>query len=736
MINFTRLTALSAISLIICSVDANAIKTVENFDMHKYAFKGNLSRQSRNSRAELTEVPVKEDAGAGLFRAPEAVEPTPALSLPASDMIGDIDGPDGKLWFYSANYVYDYIEHEMYTERIMREYEYKIYDSDLNFVGSIKDKVRYNEETGETRVAGSELAPVITKNFFNSDDKYEIVVGLSVNTCEEFDFVMHYYSVVYSLGGEKTDGYDNPVMKLDNIIGDVLDASTPEEERFFITFMEDDNEKVPDKDYDNPDPNDPDPMGYWAMLTSQGLKVETYAKADASGNLVKVWEKRLRLCDLPGDQQSSPFLISYVHDGKPYFAFSRYEDSFFNPYYDIMQESTQRENNDLIVEIYGIEDNNTVTLKQTANIPAKHNTELEGVLCSFYSIGSFRYRDDIRYPAGSDKADFIVTQQDYSKASDDEYITSFHTHNADGTYRNTLYQYAHSHSTMSDIPGFDSMEMFVAQNVVGDFVFHFVNLATGEEELSINSKYEIDEYLDPDQMTSNLDRVPVGDSYMFAAEMRNPSQDENGNDFMRIMWLDKEGNFDRIDEVPMGTGVYYATVLIESSVLDNKLFDDDDEYEYLVLLKRGYEQEKKKEEVIVGKALSEAYPEGKTLLYLTPDDVKGDLRNIAPYSYAYTDTPLFIISYYNEEENKSCEDFYKLPLVTGNTSVDMIPSFGDNASGIQFNGDTVFANGKISIFNAQGAKVAEATDSLRVSSLQSGLYIATCNGKSLKIMVK
>lgn len=383
MINFTRLAALSALSLtVLCSTDANALKTVESFDLHKYAFKGNLARQARKNKAEMPATPVRENLGNGIFRAPEAVMPTPALSLPASETIGDIDGPDGTLWFYTGNFKYEYIqESEHYSQPVMQEYEFDIYDSRMNHVGTIRDKVRYKE--GELAVPLAELAPVVTKNYFNTDDKYEVVVGLYVNTTV---YKNNEYSIVYSIGGEKEDGYDKPIMVRNDMIGDVLNASTPDEEKFFITFMKDDNEEQPGNG--ETDPDNPDKDGYWAMLISRGLRLETYAKVDASGNLVKIWEKRLRLCDLPGDQQSSPFFITYVHDGKPYFAFSKYEDSFFNPYYEYTEESTQRENNDLIVELYSIKDNNTVELVQSANIPTKLNTEIEE--CSILSIRSVR----------------------------------------------------------------------------------------------------------------------------------------------------------------------------------------------------------------------------------------------------------------------------------------------------------------------------------------------------------
>lgn len=731
MTNFTRLTALSMLTLTMAvSVNATAVNPYKDFDLHRFAYKGSSMQQKKSLGVNGVDVITRGEAGEGTLEAAESAYAIPDFSFSSSEIVGDLDGPDGKLWFYTGSYKYDYVPvaDGDYKRPIMREYEFTVYDSDLKKVGAIKDKVRYKE--GEVAVPLAELAPVVTRNFFNSDDKYEIVVGLYVNT--EI-FINNEYSIIYSIGGEKEDGYDKPIMERKEVIGDVLNASTDNEERFYITFLKDDNAEVSEKDPDNPDPNDPDKIGYWEMLTSYGMRVATYSKADTSGNLVKLWENRIRLADLPGDQMSAPFLMSFVKNGKPYFLYSQYEDTFFNPYYDFIQETTMRENNNLILNLFTPEDGKFVLLQET-KIPTHLNKENDRVLCSYYSVGSFRYRDDVIIRDTDCKAEFMVTVQDYSKENDDSYDTSFFTYNPDGSIKNTLYKNAFSRSTLADLEGFDPMEAFISLNVVGDFVFHFVNLRTGEEELSFTNNFEVGDDIDPELITSNLDRVPFGDTFKYAVELRSPGQDEDGNDLMRVMWITRDGKFERIDEIPMGTGVYYATVMVESSNLNPKLYDDDDEYEYLVLVKRGYPGNTVKEELLVAKPISDAYPEGKTLLYVKPEEERGVLKNIAPYPFS--DSPLLIITYHNEETNRYYEDFYKLPLNNGNSGVDMLPVVGDNDSGIMFDGHIVSAPGNIAVFGFNGARVAEGLGSVRVDRLPKGMYVVSANGSSAKILVK
>ncbi|MDE6793850.1 MAG: hypothetical protein K2J63_00925 [Muribaculaceae bacterium] len=728
MTNFTRLTVAPVLSLMLFGgMEASAVNHSVGFDIHNYAYKGKFNREQKKFCFDKADLVTRTEVNEGTLDTPDVTSPKPETSFSAAELIGDLDAPDGSTWFYTANYKYDYVEvSEYYKRPIMREYEFKIYDADLNLVGTIKDKVNYKE--GEVAVPGAELAPFVTRNFFNSDDNYEVVVGLYVNTEV---YVNNEYSIVYSIGGEKENGYDKPILVRKDLVGDVLNASVDGEENFYVTFMRDDNIEVEDTERD---PDDPDYMGYWEMLTSYGMTVETYAKADASGNIVKVWEKRIRLADLPGDQMSSPFLISFMRDDKPYFLYTQYEDTFFNPYYDFIEETTMRENNHLVVDLYSVE-NGAFSLQKQTLIPTQlNNQDNDRVLCSYYSIGSLRYRDDIIFRDGATAPEYMVSVEDYSKENDENYNTSYYLYNADGSVKNVIFKNAISHSTLTDLPGFDPLEVFVSSNLMGDYVFKIVNLTTAEEELSFTDKFEIDADIDPELITSNMDRVPSGDSFKYAIELRSPGQDENGDDLMRVMWIDRNGKFERIDEIPMGNGVYYATVLIESQSLNPNLYDSDDEHEYLVLVKRGYPDNQVKEELLVAKPLSDAYPEGKIILYLKPEEERGILKNIIPLTYS--EKPMLVISYYNEFTGMNYEDFYKLPLTASDTSVDMVAIGGGKDSGIEFDANCLRASGVITLYNMQGAKIAEGTDELNVAALPSGIYVAHANGSTVKILVK
>ncbi|MDE6409521.1 MAG: hypothetical protein K2K81_04675, partial [Muribaculaceae bacterium] len=173
--------------------------------------------------------------------------PEPATTLPPSNVTGNIDAPNGEIWYYIGEFDYKEIpphDDVAFTDRILQEYTFTIYDASMKQIGVIKDKMDYLEN--EVRVPSCDITPVATRNFFNTDDKVEIMVALAVNTTY---YVNNYRTLVYALGGEKdADGFDKPIDVLDNFVGDVIEGPSADgSDNFYITFMNDVIEEVPDE---------------------------------------------------------------------------------------------------------------------------------------------------------------------------------------------------------------------------------------------------------------------------------------------------------------------------------------------------------------------------------------------------------------------------------------------------------------------------------------------------------
>lgn len=641
--------------------------------------------------------------------------PAPEFTLGPSTTCGDIDGPDGQLLFYQMSLDYDYIEHEYYTEKILNGYSLEIFDTDHNLVGSISDKVLYAED--EKRTVYCDITPLVTRHFFNGDDNLEVIISLVINsTTPGYN---HERSVVYSLGGEKSaDGYDVPVMVLPEIVADVLDASAPGgEENYYITFM---NEQY--SEYDGSE-------DYWANLLKSKVGLSVYTKADAGGELQKVFDYDIRMVDLPGDQEYSPFVLSLVHGGKGYFVFSHYGDSLFNPYDFMDYDVTQREENTLVVDIYEV-DGSAAKRIQSTTIPFTKDSG-DGLLASFYSVGGLRYTGDINfddYGTADGQAALIVSKGNQSTTDDESLSYSYYIYNPDGTLRTTIVENTSGTVGMTDIDGCETQQMFITIDDLGQYVYRFIDLVSCKEAFSMSYLMEVDGS-DPDPITVNIDRVPEGDSYVYAAEMFYPVEEDDIS-FMRVAWFDSEGQYLRTDEINMGEDVRYATSNIDGVLLRKGVIMNSGETAYMILIKRGLEGTATQEELLIAEACSDENPYGREIMLLKPCE-KGNIASVIAFSHI--GVPLLMVVYADGDSNYTA-DFYRLPL-DGMSGISPIIAAGTTGA-IRFDGSTVSADGFIEIFDISGMRVASGNSSVDLSGVASGILIVRSGENIAKIVVK
>ena len=281
---------------------------------------------------------------------------------------------------------------------------------------------------------------------------------------------------------------------------------------------------------------------------------------------------------------------------------------------------------------------------------------------------------------------------------------------------------------MSDLPGFEPQTMFISTNAMGDYLFHFIDLESVKEILTLNYRFEIDADSDPERMTSNVDRVKVGDTYVYADELRVPSQDEDGNDLGRVLWFNKDGSFNRIDEINMGKNVYYALSYIESTTLDPDFFHKDKHNEYMMLVKRAYENSNPVEELLIAQARNVDAPEGRTFLSDGPDE-RGIIGGVRVYKNG--DKSLLLVPKISGDAQYW--DIYALPFETSDVKELTV---GDSSNAIHYTGDSIIADGQFLLFYLQGMKVADGEDSLSTVGFDAGIYIVVSNGEVRKIVIK
>lgn len=665
---------------------------------------------------------------------------TPDSSLSKVRGFGDVDGPDGQLWYYTTELVSKNIQHAYYVEKILTEYIFTIYDAQMKEVGKIHDKMRY--EADEIRVPGPEngcnLLPVITKNFFNNDDKFEVVISLSVNTTTENK--NNYRSVVYSLGGEKeslevedvntgkmvTKQFDKPIAQYPELVVDVLEVPSAEGEQIYMTFSHDVYASDEQRDGSAGITDD-----YWETLTKAGMTFNTYGKADSEGHLTKALDVFIPFLNQQGDQENTPPLLTFVHNDKGYIAVPRYAETFYNPY-GPSDDMTMRENNNLTIDIYELTGSSAKKIQETS-IPVVKMPG-DNVLATYYSVGDLRGSKDVNIGdfTQDGRASFYLTRYNYM-TGDATSDFCYYVFDPEGNKIRTIFENATGTYQILDLEGFEPQQMFVSYDEI--YVYNFVNLLTGFDSNTVKISSYVDAYNTGDEdaeelLLAKVARVPFGNTSKYAFEMREPLTDESGNNFIRICWFDSKGKFERVDHVNMGQNVDYAQCFIHTPVLNPTLFCEDTAHEYCTLIKRSHaDSTELTEELLISQPTAADLTGGKTLLHLTPSDTKGALSGINVYDNG--DSKKLMIAYLDGNSDFTV-DFYDLPFHTAGIETITPDSTFEN---ISFDGTTLRAEGNITIYAVDGKVVAEGNGAVNVASLSSGIYVAVNGTSAYKFLV-
>lgn len=667
-----------------------------------------------------------------LFGTPEAqaitANPDPVMTLGPSGSIGDLDVAGGGVWFYTLDYEIEKIQHNAYwTEQILRGFEVKVYDDQNKLRGTIRDKIEL--QGNETRCSMCDVTPIVTSHFYNTDDKYEIAIAMALNTPQ---YVNNYRTYVYQLDGETdNEGYSVPVCVVSDIVADVLDASENGNENVYIV-------EIPEGTDPIENPSSDEGELYWQNMMSGYYEIVIKSKAIDNSGPREIFRKKICIQMTPGDQgDSTPRMLTLMHNGSLVFVVSYYEQSFTEPILGTESDAIQRASNKLIVEFYRVGANGVPELFNTARVDAP-KIEADGVLAAYYGVGDLLYSGDIsfdKWGATENKPSFVVTRQVLSTEDDDNTAKAYNIHDGDGNLVRPLFENSEVGIQLNEVPGQEPQMLFITQDSNGSYEFHFVDIYSGEERCSFPMEMPVSDG-DPETLTSNLDRVPWGDSYMYVDELRYPVQDD-GNTYMRLAWINDEGTWVRTDEVNMGANVMYAQCFINGSTLSNPntfYIDEEGLQEYMLLVKRGLTDDTTREELLIGQACSDSYPEGLTVFEIT-EDPRGALQNILPLTAQ--EIPTLMVGFYDQSTGNYTGDFYSLPFNAGSGSVDDILSDRNEAgSAISFDGSTVAAEGSVSIYATSGALVARGDGSVSTASMQPGMYIATAGGEARKIIVK
>ena len=554
------------------------------------------------------------------------------LTLDPSSAYGYLDGPDGSTWFYTGGATVEEVKNEYYTDKVITGYEFTIYDSKFNRVGTISDKVRLQGD--ELRAASVGIDAAVTQKFFNTNANYEVMV---VQFFNHADYSVTCRTGVYTLDGQKDDdGNSQAIATYDGMPIDAINMAMDKwSEDFFITFR---NENFP-----NPD----DYSDYTDYLNACAYDLTTYKKGGWSGDPVKVLEYTIPQTRLPGDGMSSPYFMSAKVDGKPTFTIWHYALPFFdNP---IAENPAATPDNTLDIHTFSMPavTASEATLQGTTSIATTPHTG-DRILCTFYGLGLVGYTDDVLRAGefgGTPQAPaYIITTEDYSIADDDSYTYGFYAYGNDGSLQKTIAENAYGFVSLTTPSGAHRQTAIINNDEFG-YSFRIMDLCDGEEVTSF------EQVLDREVLTAALDRVRTNGRDFYVSAVGQAEMDENGDVFTKVVWIGTDGHIDHVDRIPLGQNVAMSNLNIDGSLLTPYIFDTDDEVEYMAIVKRRIGTGTQTQEELLITA-----PSG-IMLTLTPDDTMGALSSLAVVN---KDTNPQLMAVYNN--GSFTQTFFSLPL--------------------------------------------------------------------------
>lgn len=480
---------------------------------------------SRNASAQATRLaaPTKTDYDA---------------ITPATSQWGSLYVPSGETWMYTADLEYD-------ANNSISGANITLYDANMAQYGSLSIALELGEN--ETSINLVDVAPILTRKFFNYDDEYELMVFVHATTA---DYTGHCYTLAYSLkDGALITRFEG------NFIGSIDTAIDQWSEKYTMAFMR----EIYDADFNY--------SVYFDIYTPVSW-------GDSEPVLQHTFEIDYSL--FAGAENYALPILMNSHNREIYYALPHYEKPYFADG-DFWEEPEINPDNKFIIDLY----DSKFEIVKTTVIPM---TQKEGALYSFPGIGIFTGNDDLTFGYYNDSEEpvYVVGFENYITTSDDFNI-DLYLYDADGNMLDTIAMDVADYIRLYDIPGQDTQYCFL--NAEGDPVFTMVDMP------SCDVAAQIDLYLpDGNNITTSFDRTRSANSYKYVSTLPNADVDDAGNAIHVFAWFDAEGNFERYDKINLGDKVVMALPYISGEAFNPFLFNTDTHIEYMLLVKEQISQ--------------------------------------------------------------------------------------------------------------------------------------------------
>ena len=488
------------------------------------------------------------------------------------DNYGFLNAPDGSTWTYTASFEKKYGDYTMVT--------LAVYNDSKEHVGTIVDSLKLDSTM--IAINQAEINPLVTKQFFNNDSKYELMLFLHAQTKNyEGKFFNHVFSIA--------DG-ETVTEPIATVEGRQIYAQNISEfnENYVMIFARD--SASTSKNY---------------TLCYDIRRKAAYGDKDGIRYTFRVpYANVAALNDL-----QPIFMLKSGND--QFYVLQQYEKPYFDPNTPLDQDPVVNPDNNLVITFI----NKIFKTVHTTKIPITQD-ENQKLLYTFPMLGGLEGAKDILLNYDGTKPAYIITKEKYNLESDGS-ITSFYKYDVDGNELNTIAENTLGRIKMSSVVGQEEQWMFMKEEYDGEFFF--VDLPSCEPRAEISVYLE-----DGRTISSQIDRYPKGDSYEYAVALLQGNNEEDGTISQDIAWLNADGSFNRYEKINLGKYIEAAQVNITADALNPWVIHTDDAREYMVLVKRYNPNNTSDKET----AFLVCNTKGEILLDYGKDEEKGELNMV------------------------------------------------------------------------------------------------------------
>ena len=524
------------------------------------------------------------------------------------DNYGFLNAPDGTTWTYTASFEKKYNLYTMVT--------LSVYNSQKELIGTIVDSLKFDDPT-MIGINQADINPLVTQKFFNTDNKYELMLFLHAQTDKSTNYEGRQFNHVFSFDEGET--VTTPIATVEGrqvYAQNVGDYS----ENYVMVFARDS-----------------------AKSSNYTLCYDVRRKSVYGGGVSHTFRVPYQNVAALTDLQP---IYMFKNGDMLYYVLQQYEKPYFDPTTPLDQDPVVNPDNNLVITYM----NQSYKTLYTTKIPVTQD-ENQKLLYTFPMLGGLNGVKDIAVNYDGDAPAYIITMEKYNLESDGS-INSYYMYDVNGKLIKTIAENTLGRILMSPVAGQEDQWLFMKEEYDGEFFF--VDLPSCE------TRAEISIYLEDGRtISSQIDRYPKGDSYEYAVALLQGNNEPDGTISQDIAWLNADGTFNRYEKINLGNYIEAAQVNITAEALNPWIMHTDDAREYMVLVKRYNPKNTTDKET----ALLICNTKGEILLDYGKDAEKGELNMV--YLFDKGATPMLMCVY---QKNGALTMHYT-PLPLNSTSL-------------------------------------------------------------------